>query len=74
MDTFVHFRNQMARNLRTRPPTDSVDIMMRLLDLLIAALSPVLKQMVLIPTNEGMVEAMGLTMGIWSTKDFSQKC
>ena len=75
VDTFVQFRNQMVHGifLRTRPPTDSVDIMMRLLDLLIAALSPVLKQMVLIPTNEGMVEAMGPTMGIWSTKDFSSE-
>lgn len=75
VDVFVQFRNQMVHGifLRTRPPVESVDVMLKLLDLLIAALDPVLSQVVFVPTDDGLVEAMGPTMGLMSERTLSKE-
>ena len=59
--------------LRKRPPVESVDVMLKLLDLLIAALDPILSQLILVPTDDGLVETMGPTMGLMSERMLSKE-
>ena len=63
-DCFVQFRNQLVHGIycRNRPTDDIVRTMAVLLDILIALLSPILELPVIIPIEEGVLEAIGDTI------------